>query len=205
MAEVHLPPTIRAAYVAQENPLLCWAAVGLTLWRARFGMDGRGASLDTLMAAEGGAPFADMLDFARRICAAAEPPLTPRTLRTALDALRAAEPRWEAIPEGLPVEIADNFFAGFLKTHTVPLDATLDAVAIKALIRRHAPVAVFSRRDTHLAVIVGYLDHGPADVRSPHLLVFDPEATPLRERRMPWDEWHGFFVHTLVGKRGWHY
>ena len=193
----YIKPGIRSAYSYQPNVLECWAAVGLTLWRAPLGRWGAGRTPGRLVARPGGA----RVDGDRYEAA-----------------VRHRMPQYASTPSGLPDLWADTFFRWLGCTSTA-LDSTMSAANLKQLIRDKAPIAIFQRNPGHLQLIVGYWE-APGQPDQPQLILFNPEryileivrtGDPLlppariREDRLLWPHWLAYYCGNLVDAKGWHY
>lgn len=174
----------------QMNHLTCWAAVALTAWRAKFGRSGRGASVESLLDAEGGSEFKDIFDF----CGMIEEERA-NTLNGTLDEAKALVyakvPRYRNVPDGLGSLRADAFFKTFLKMKgTKMIDSNVcpkgaisgnDKIAVKFTIKTSAPIVIFTKMSGgggHLQLMHGYWDGG--DANSPQIMIWDPEG-PINE------------------------
>lgn len=223
MASEYLHPTVRRCYEYQPNALMCWAAVGLTLWRTRHGRQGRGHDVDTLMNAPGGhgARYARMLDYAGALNEEMGGGTDLSDLPRAEAAVRRDNLAYAQVPSGLPASWANDFFVNVLGTRTTALGPTTSREALKTLIRAHAPLAIFLRHPGHLKLVVGYWDGGENDPASPQILMFNPEAyilavaggadygddtvRSLREERWLWPHWLAHHAAQLVNGCCWHY
>jgi hypothetical protein len=170
----------------QSNHLTCWASVALTAYRAKFGKSGKGASVDSLLSADGGSEFKDIYDFCGEVEVERANSLTG-DLETAAAAVRKRLPKYTNVPHGLGSLRADAFFKTFLRMKgmrvldqdSCPKDAISgrDKLAVKALIKASSPIVIFTKMaggGAHLRLIHGYWDGG--DANSPQIMIWDPEA-----------------------------
>jgi hypothetical protein len=208
----YLRPGIRELYVPQENHLLCWAAVGLVLFRSRYGLEGRGRDVASLLLEE--PVYAQIAQFARDL---AVENADERALAEALTRARAEER-----PFGLPVEHADDFFIRCLGARAAgvhpfgPVHAN-DRAAFAELIERHAPLVAFYRTPSyggaHLVLIVGHRRGDPLVWDSETYLDLVDEGAQqgevtLRaasERLCTFERFRTAIVPNLVGRRFYHY
>lgn len=221
MATQYLHPGVRRAYEYQPNVLMCWAAVGLTLWRSRHGRVGRGHDLDALLHVPQGARYARILDYAAELNEEMGGGTDLSDLPRAERVVRAANFQYASVPSGLPSAWANDFFTGGLGTRSsaISVDTTRDQM--KTLIRASAPLAIFTHRPGHLKLIVGYWDAGAGDTQSPQILMFNPESyivaaesgagysdatiRGLQEERILWSHWQSYYANNLVDSKCWHY
>jgi hypothetical protein len=211
-------PGIRRHYEYQPNVLICWAAVALTLWRAKNGRQGAGLNMDTLFSRSGGERYMKMLDYAGYLNEEMGGRTDLGELPRAEAAVRRAHPQFVNTPSGLPDIWADAMFS-WLGCRSTTLDSSVTAEMLKSYIRAHAPIAIFQRNPAHLQLIVGYWE---ADERpnEPQIILFNPERlvleqvrtgnydinpNTLREDRWLWAHWQQFFNGNLVGAKGWHF
>jgi hypothetical protein len=216
-------PSVHRVYEYQPRPLMCWAAAALTLWRSRYGCEGRGASVDALLQAPRGSGdrYARILEFAAALAVEMRGSRDLGEIPAAEVTVRAARPEFEEVPSGLPDKLAHDFFTQVLGCRATKLDGSTSREAMKALIRQSAPLAIFTRQPSHIVLIVGYREVREHDPQSPHLLMFDPEAyliatddgadeseatlRALRDENVSWTQWQAGYVNNLVDSRCWHY
>lgn len=215
MAE-YIVPNIRRAYEFQPNILICWAAVGLTMYRFKHGRGGAGRIMDTLYARPGGERYMQILDYASELNAEMSGGTDMSRLPAAEAAVRRANPRFANTPSGLPDIWADAFFT-WLGCSSTSLASVTTASFIKQRIREKGPIAIFTRNPGHLQIIVGYWEGATPD--QPQLILFNPERqileqhrtgtrtepSAVREDRLLWAHWISHYSTNLVGARGWHY
>lgn len=213
----YIVPNIRRSYVYQPNVLECWAAVGLTLWRSKYGSAGPGHGLDELFRRPGGARYQQIIDYIALLNEELGGGTDLSRLPAAEAAVRAREPRYRAVPSGLPEGGAAGFF-GWLGCTSSSLNVIMSAEGVKSLIREKAPIAIFTRNPGHLQLIVGYWEGSAPD--TPQLILFNPERyvlemartnnpqlnpATLREDRLLWAHWVNYYCGNLIGGVGWHY
>lgn len=214
----YIRPGIRTCYVFQPNVLECWAAVGLTLWRSKYGNRGAGQSLDTLFARPNGQRYLQILDYIALLNEEMGGGTDLSRLPAAERTVRHANPRFTNVPSGLPDTWADQFFT-WLGCRSTPLDASVPAATLKNLLRDRGPIAIFTRNPGHLQLIVGYWEAaGQPD--DPQLILFNPERYILemarlndpnlpparvREDRLLWSHWRAYYCGNLVDSKGWHF
>ena len=216
-------PSVDRVYEYQPRALMCWAAAALTLWRSRYGCEGRGASVDALLQAPGGAGehYARILEFAAALAVEMRGSRDLGEIPAAEVAVRAVRPEFESVPSGLPDKLAHDFFTNVLGCRATTVDGRTSRESMKALIRQSAPLAIFTRQPGHIKLIVGFREIREHDPQSPQLLMFDPEAyliatddgadageatlRCLREERVSWTQWQASYLNNLVDSRCWHY
>lgn len=214
----YIKPGIRSAYSYQPNVLECWAAVGLTLWRSRYGRQGAGNTTDELFARPGGERYQRVINYIAELNEEMGGGTELSDLPRAEAAVRHRMPQYASTPSGLPDLWADTFFRWLGCTSTA-LDSTVSAANLKQLIRDKAPIAIFQRNPGHLQLIVGYWE-APGQPDQPQLILFNPEryileivrtGDPLlppariREDRLLWPHWLAYYCGNLVDAKGWHY
>lgn len=214
----YIKPGICNSYVYQANVLECWAGVALTLWRSRHGSSGAGQSLDALFARPGGERYLRILDYIGYLNEELSGGTDLSALPAAEATVRGAHPEFRSVPSGLPSSWADGFFR-WLGCTSSALSASVSAADLKALIRAHAPIAIFTLNPGHLQIIVGYWEAaGHED--EPQIILFNPEryivemerrhdpgldASRLPEDRLLWQHWQAYYCGNLVDGKGWHY
>jgi hypothetical protein len=220
MATEYIRPGIRQCYEYQPNVLMCWAAVGLTLWRSRHGRAGRGRDMDALMRVPQGARYAQILDYATELNAEMSGGTDLGDLPRAEGVVRAGNPQYVQVPSGLPSTWANNFFTSVIGTRSTSIGTSTTRDQMKTLIRASSPLAIFTTQPGHLKLIVGFWDGGPGDPQSPQIIMFNPEAyihaarsagygeatmRGLREERVLWSHWQTYYAPLLVDSKCWHY
>lgn len=210
-------PNIRRCYEYQPNILMCWAAVGLTMWRHKHGRGGAGQVVDTLFARPGGARYMQMLDYASELNGELSGGTDMSRLAAAEATVRRANPRFANTPSGLPDTGADLFFT-WLGCTSTSLSVVSTASLIKTRLHEKGPIAIFTRNPGHLQIIVGYWEGSTPD--QPQLILFNPERyiievertrnpslapSSVREDRLLWSHWITYYCGNLVGGKGWHY
>lgn len=214
----YIRPGIRNAYYYQPNVLECWAAVGLTLWRSRYGRQGVGNTTDELFSRPGGQRYMRVIEYTAELNEEMGGGTDLSDLPRAEAAVRRRMPQYTNTPSGLPDIWADDFFR-WLGCTSTPLDSTVSAANLKQLIRDKGPIAIFQRNPGHLQLIVGFWE-SPGHPDEPQLILFNPEryvleiartgdptypAARIREDRLLWAHWRAYFCGNLVESRGWHY
>jgi hypothetical protein len=213
----YIVPNIRRCYEYQPNILMCWAAVGLTMWRFKHGRGGPGHIMDTLLARPGGERYFQILDYASELNAEMGGDTDMARLPAAEAAVRRANPRFASTPSGLPGIWANAFFT-WLGCSSTSLASVTTAGFLKERIRDKGPIAIFTRNPGHLQIIVGYWEGTTPD--QPQLILFNPEryilerirtgnpnlaAGAVREDRLLWAHWISHYSTNLVDSRGWHF
>ncbi|MBI1218728.1 MAG: hypothetical protein GC186_09300 [Rhodobacteraceae bacterium] len=214
----YIKPGIRASYVYQDNVLMCWAGVGLTMWRSRHGKGGPGHSLDELFARQGGGRYLQILNYIALLNEELGGGMDLSRLPTAEATVRGQHPEFRNVPSGLPDTWADGFFT-WLGCRSDPLDATVSASDLKAMIRNNGPIAIFTRNPGHLQILVGYWEAAGHEDK-PQVILFNPERyilemerrndpsldpSVVREDRLLWEHWQAYYCGNLVDGKGWHY
>jgi len=231
MAEEFICPNIRSMYWYQPNHLLCWAAVGLLLFRSRHGMRGAGRDIDSLVQQDNTNYYSSILRYTDAVAEEAGGRSNIGAIQRAVAAVNARNPvfPWSRTPLGLPEGRTQDFFERIIgTTHTgfAPMGPLMseDGRAMMDFIRAHAPLAFFLRESGstgHLMAIVGYWNRGDGDPNSPQIIVWDPEAyidglengtisdhgpiPSVPENRYLFPHWREFIVPNIAGNRVYHY
>jgi len=220
MAEEFLKPGLRQHYYYQPNHMLCWLASGFVLFRSKFGKGGRGNDIASFVHSDSDPYYESCLDFAGEVMLKmSEAQLSQEQ---AEQAVRAANARYRDVTAGLKFADASNYFVNFVKAKPTALGAGSGALdpknadALCALIRDHAPIAVFHKTEPtvgHVQLIIGYWRY-QSNSADPQIIMFDPEAAcnylddhngsdqdmskTIGEHRLLWEHFQSQIVDQLV-------
>jgi hypothetical protein len=189
-----------AAYY-QDNALLCWAAVGLTVYRLKHKNVN---DLDTFLGRLGGEQARAIYELTGWVIQ--EQAQHQLTLPAAMEAARVSNDehpfdppdRFAETAVGLPFSASRQFFGEYLQMKAIDGDdeSLSDRTALKKLLKAHSPLVVITQNTSgqggHVRLLHGYDDVNYTDENKPLISIWDPEAKLKGKRAfssLTWSEY----------------